>query len=167
MFLYENIVRTLEEIYRMEQKFISFNSHNTSIGISVSNLVMVTVVSAAGVLCDRLPASLLLLLFNSEGEFQALQLTVLTELLSWINHLPPVCWSTFWKSTFKEQLGCRFDIMDCKSSFFCILTYAIGYVLIHYIFFFDFIFTSSIVLFIFIWHSCTNGFHRGNLYTFY
>ena len=28
------------------------------------------------------------------------------------NHLPPACWSTFWKSTFKQQLGCRFDIMD-------------------------------------------------------
>ena len=24
----------------------------------------------------------------------------------------------FWKSTFKQQLGCRFDLMDCKSSFF-------------------------------------------------
>ena len=36
--------------------------------------------------------------------------------VAWINHLPPVCWSTFWKSTFKQQLGCGFDIMDCKSS---------------------------------------------------
>ena len=43
------------------------------------------------------------------GEFQALQL---------INHLPPVCLSTFRKSTFRQQLGCRFDIMDCKSSTF-------------------------------------------------
>ena len=34
------------------------------------------------------------------------------------NHLPPACWSTFWKSTFKQQLGCRFDIMDSISSFF-------------------------------------------------
>ena len=38
--------------------------------------------------------------------------------MSWINHLPPVCWSTFWKSTFKQQLGCRFDIRGCKFSFF-------------------------------------------------
>ena len=38
--------------------------------------------------------------------------------MSWINHLPPVCWSTFWKSTFEQQLDCRFDIMDCKSSLF-------------------------------------------------
>ena len=34
------------------------------------------------------------------------------------NHLPPACWSTFWKSTFKQQLGRRFDIMDSTSSFF-------------------------------------------------
>ena len=29
--------------------------------------------------------------------------------------LPPACWSTFWKSNFKQQLGCRFDIMDNES----------------------------------------------------
>ena len=51
----------------------------------------------------------------------------LWRLVSWINHLPPASWSTFWKSTFKQQLGCRFDIMDSVSSFFCILTYAIVY----------------------------------------
>ena len=34
------------------------------------------------------------------------------------NHLPPACWSTFWKSTFKQHLDCRFDIMDNRSSFF-------------------------------------------------
>ena len=28
------------------------------------------------------------------------------------------CWSTFWKSTFEQQLGCRFDTMDSISSFF-------------------------------------------------
>ena len=36
---------------------------------------------------------------------------------------------------FKKQLGCRFDIMDNKSYFFCVLTYAIIYVLIHHIIF--------------------------------
>ena len=49
--------------------------------------------------------------------------------------LPPACWSTFWKSIFKHQLGCRFEILDSISSFFCILTYAIIYVLIHHIIF--------------------------------
>ena len=44
-------------------------------------------------------------------------------LLSWINHLPPVCLSTFWKSTFKQQLGCRFDIMHCKSLFYLLFLY--------------------------------------------
>ena len=39
-------------------------------------------------------------------------------LVSWINPLPPVCWSTSWKSTYKQQLGCRFDIMDNISSLF-------------------------------------------------
>ena len=34
-----------------------------------------------------------------------------------------------------QQLGCRFDIMDTISSFFCVLTYAIIYVLIHQIIF--------------------------------
>ena len=38
--------------------------------------------------------------------------------MSWIKHLPPACWSTFWKSIFKQQLGCKFDIMDNMSSFF-------------------------------------------------
>ena len=53
-------------------------------------------------------------------------------IISWINHLPPACWSTFWKSIFKHQLGCRFDILE-SISFFCILAYAIIYVLIHHI----------------------------------
>ena len=38
--------------------------------------------------------------------------------MSWINHLPPSCWSTCWKSTFKQHLRCRFDIMDSISSLF-------------------------------------------------
>ena len=42
----------------------------------------------------------------------------LWRLVSWINHLPPACWSTFWKSNLKQQLGCRFDIMDNESYFF-------------------------------------------------
>ena len=42
----------------------------------------------------------------------------LRRFVSWINHLPPACWSTFWKSNFKQQLGCRFDIMDNISYFF-------------------------------------------------
>ena len=48
-----------------------------------------------------------------------LQTVIQPPLLSWINHLPPACWSTFWKSNFKQQLGCRFDIMDNKSYFLC------------------------------------------------
>ena len=39
----------------------------------------------------------------------------LRRLVSWINHFPPARWSTFWKSNFKQQLGCR--LMDNESYF--------------------------------------------------
>ena len=53
-----------------------------------------------------------------QGSFRLCNWLPLRRLVSWINHLPPACWSTFWKSNFKQQLGCRFDIMDNKSYFF-------------------------------------------------
>ena len=60
----------------------------------------------------------------------------LRRLVLWINHLLPVYWSTFWKSTCKQQFGCRLDITDnISSGFFCILTWATVYVLIHRIIF--------------------------------
>ena len=65
----------------------------------------------------------------------------------WINHLPPACWSTFWKSIFKHQLGCRFDILDSIYSLFCILTYAIIYVLIHHIIFWLYLYFLNILYF--------------------
>ena len=52
------------------------------------------------------------------GSFRLCNWLSLWRLVSWINHLPPACWSTFWKSNFKQQLGCRFDIMDNESYFF-------------------------------------------------
>ena len=82
-----------------------------------------------------------------------------------INHLPPACWSTFWKSIFKHQLGWRFDILDSISSFFCILTYAIIYVLIHHIVFWLYLYFLNILYFF--KYSCTNIFHRRSLCTFY
>ena len=33
-------------------------------------------------------------------------------LVLWINHLSPVCRSTFWKFSFKRHLVCKFDIME-------------------------------------------------------
>ena len=87
-------------------------------------------------------------------------------LMPWINHLRPRCWSTFWKSTFIPQLDCRFDISDSIFSLFCILTYAVLYVLINHIIL-GFTFTSLIMFFILIKYSCTNSFHRRSLYTFY
>ena len=65
----------------------------------------------------------------------------LRRLVSWINHLPPACWSTFWKSTFKQQLGCRFDIMDSISSFF-VFWHMQFYMSWYIISFFGFILTS-------------------------
>ena len=64
-----------------------------------------------------------------------------------------------------EQLGCRFDIMDSISSFFCILTYAIIYVLILNIIFWLYLYFLDIVTYFFT-YSCTNIFHRRSLYTF-
>ena len=32
-------------------------------------------------------------------------------LVSWINHLPSVCWPTFRKINFNQRLGCNFNIM--------------------------------------------------------
>ena len=49
-------------------------------------------------------------------------------LTTWLLYVGP----HFWKSPFKQQLGCRFYTMDCKSSFF---TYAIIYVWIHHMLF--------------------------------
>ena len=51
-----------------------------------------------------------------QGSFRLCNWLFLWRLVSWVNHWPPVCWYTFWKSTFKQQLGCRFNIMDCRSS---------------------------------------------------
>ena len=62
---------------------------------------------------------------------------------------------------FEQQLGCRFDTMDSISSFFCILTYAIIYVLIHHIIVWLYLY------FLFFKYSCTNIFHRRSLCTFY
>ena len=53
-----------------------------------------------------------------QGSFRLCNWLSLRSLVSWINHLLPACWSTFWKSNSKQQLGCRFDIMDYESYFF-------------------------------------------------
>ena len=78
-------------------------------------------------------------------------------------HLPPACWSTFWKSNFKQQLGCRFDIMDNKSYFF-VFWHMQLYVSWYIKSFFGFTFLNILYFFK---YSCTNIFHRRSLYTFY
>ena len=101
----------------------------------------------------------------SAGSFRLCNWLSLRRLVSWINHLPSACWSTFWKSIFKHQLGCRFDILDSISSFLCILTYATIYVLIHHIIFWLYLYFLNILYFF--KHPCTNIFHRRSLCTFY
>ena len=77
-----------------------------------------------------------------------------------INHLPPACWSTFWKSNFKQQLGCRFDIMDSISFFlyFDICNYICLDTSYHFL---------ALSFLYFFKNSCTNIFHRRSLCTFY
>ena len=100
-----------------------------------------------------------------QGSFRFCNWLSLRRLVPWINHLPLACWSTFWKSIFKYQLGSRFDILDSISSFFCILTYAIIYVLIHHIIFWLYLYFLNILYFF--KYSCTNIFHRRSLCTSY
>ena len=69
------------------------------------------------------------------------------------------------KTIFKQQLGCRFDIMDNISSCFSILTYAIIYVFIHHISVWLYLYFLNILYFF--KYSCTNIFHRRSPYTFY
>ena len=67
--------------------------------------------------CQRTPLCHILLLNLDilQGSFRLCNWLSLRRLVSWINHLPPACWSTFRKSNSKQQLGCRFDIMDYES----------------------------------------------------
>ena len=53
----------------------------------------------------------------------------------------PACWSTFWKSIFKQQLGCGFDILNSISSFFFVFWHMQLY-MSWYIIYFGSIFTS-------------------------
>ena len=83
--------------------------------------------------------------------------------MSWINHLPPAGWSTFWKSNFKQQLGCRFDIIDNESYLF-VFWHMQLYMSWYMRSFFGFTFLNILYFFK---YSCTNIFHKGSLYTFY
>ena len=108
---------------------------------------------------------LLLNLVILQGSFRLCNWLSLRRLVSWINHLPSARWSTFWESILKHQLVCRFGILDSISSLFCILTYAIIYVLIHHIMFWLYLYFLNILYFF--KYSCTNIFHRRSLFTFY
>ena len=100
-----------------------------------------------------------------QGSFRLCNWLSLQRLVSWINHLPPACCSTFWKSIFKHQLGCRFAILDSISSFvlyFDICNYICLDTSYHfwlYLYFLNIIY--------FFKYSCTNIFHRRSLCTFY
>ena len=98
-----------------------------------------------------------------QGSFRLCNWLSLRRLVSWINHLPPACWSTFRKSNSKQQLGCRFDIMDYESYFFVfwhMQLYMSWYIISFFGFTFlnIFIFSSTLVL---------TFSYRRNLYTLY
>ena len=97
-----------------------------------------------------------------QGSFRLCNWLTLRRLVSWINHLPPACWSTFWKSNLKQQLGCRFDIMDNKSFF--VFWHMQLYMSWYMSSFFGFTFLNILYFFK---YSCTNIFHRRSLNTFY
>ena len=99
-----------------------------------------------------------------QGSFRLCNWLSLRRLVSWINHLPPACWSTFWKSNFKQQLGCRFDIMDNESYFFFVSWHMQLYMSWYIRSFFGFTFLNILYFFK---YSCTNIFHRRSLYAFY
>ena len=69
----------------------------------------------------------------------------------------------FGKSNFKQQLGCRFDIMDNVSYFF-VFWHMLLYMSWYIRSFFGFTFLNILYFFK---YSCTNIFHRRSLYTFY
>ena len=115
--------------------------------------------------CQRTPLCHILLLNLDilQGSFRLCNWLSLRRLVSWINHLPPACWSTFRKSNSKQQLGCRFDIMDYESYFFVfwhMQLYMSWYIISFFGFTFlnIFIFSSTLVL---------TFSYRRNLYTFY
>ena len=99
-----------------------------------------------------------------QGSFRLCNWLSLRHLVSWINHLPPACWSTFWKSNFKQQLGCRFDIMDNISYFFFLFWHMQLYMSWYIRSFFGFTFLNILYFFK---YSCANTFHRRSLYNFY
>ena len=106
---------------------------------------------------DPLCHILLLNLNILQGSFRLCNGLFLWRLVSWINHLPPACWSTFRKSNSKQQLGCRFDIMDSESYFVCVCVFwhLQLYMSWYIIAFFGFTFLNILYFFK---YSCTNIF---------
>ena len=80
--------------------------------------------------------------------------------------LPPACWSTFWKSIFKHQLGCRFDILDSISSLFLYFDIC-NYICLDTTYHFFLLYLYFLNNLYFFKYSCTNIFHRRSLCTFY
>ena len=79
-------------------------------------------------------------------------------------HLPPACWSTFWQSNFKQQLGCMFEkrdkyilILFCFDicNYICLVHQIIfRFYLLKYSFLTTLVLTSSIDV-VFILSTCT------------
>ena len=135
--------------------YLIMSIHDSKTDFHGSSLFKMAVKTLWHLWCHKILSAILDIL---QGSFR---------LCNWLSlwHLPPACWSTFWKLIFKHQLGCGFDILDSISSFFCILAYAIIYVLIHHIIFWLYLCFLNILYFF--KYSCTNIFHRRSLCTFH
>ena len=79
--------------------------------------------------------------------------------------LPLLAWHGMYNACFGKYSSYHKGTLNCISSFFCTLTYAIIYVLIHhiicwlYLYFLDILYLCK--------YSCTNILHRRSLCTFY
>ena len=82
-----------------------------------------------------------------QGGFRLFNWLSLRRLVSWINHLPPACWSTFWKSVLNTSWAVGLTYWIVYLHFFCILTYAIIYVLIHHIIYWLYLYFLYILFF--------------------
>ena len=113
--------------------------------------------------CHYYHSSLLHYLFEVQCQIDKIWTSTPFSIVKHIHVGPPfgnACWSTFWKSNFNQQLGCRFDIMDDISYFFCVFWHMQLYMSWYIISFFGFTFLYILYFFK---YSCTNIFHRRSL----
>ena len=114
---------------------------------------------------DPFMSHLLLNLDILQGSFRLCNWLSLRRLVSWINHLPPACWSTFWKSILNTSWAVGLTYWIAYLHIFFVFWHMQLYVLIHHIIFWLYLHFLNILYFF--KYSCTNIFHRRSFCTFY